>query len=63
MANEFDKIKSEPTLPPITIMDASKSAMAQEFADALRRGYTIEDIRVKGMAVLEEAIGLAKVLL
>jgi len=58
--NEFDKIDSTPTLPPIEIKAISKTALAEEFADALRRGYLEADLRKRAMDLISEIISLAK---
>jgi hypothetical protein len=63
MQNEFDNIPDHGTLGPVTISDATKSALAQDVADALRRGYTEADLRMQFGKVLEIVLPMAKAIL
>ena len=63
MPNAFDDVDSNPTLPPIDLKAISKTPLAEEFADALRRGYTEADLRKQAMDVIDAAIGIAKTML
>lgn len=63
MPNEFDNIPDHGTLGPITISDASKTALAQDVADALRRGYTEADLRKQFGDILNTILPIAKALL
>ena len=63
MTNAFDEVNSTPTLPPIDIKAISKTQLAQEFADALRRTYTEADLRKQALDLVNAAIGIAKPLI
>ena len=63
MTNEFETVNSTPSLPPITLKNISKEAIAEEFADAIRRGYTEADLRKQVMDTVSQAMELAKTFL